>query len=643
MSSGPSTSESGAPNTVILAGSSRQSHSRPGQGSYRADIEGLRGVAVLLVVLFHAGVPGMRGGFTGVDVFFVLSGYLITDLLVKEVERTGTISFVKFYARRTRRLLPAAVLVLGVTLLLGALVFSPVEQLHYIKSALATSVYLSNLQFLRDASHYFAADMTTDPFLHTWSLAVEEQFYLVWPLLMLLGFGAARSRRRLVQVIGAVCVATFVACVWITWVRKPWAFFASPARAWEFGLGGLACLLPVALVRGRAEISRWAGWGGLAMIILAAAILSGDWLFPGAWALLPVLGTVAVLLAGVGAPGTGVSVPLGSPPLQWLGRLSYSWYLWHWPVLVGAAVLWPDLGVGGRLLAATVALGAAWLSYVAVENRIRFHPELVARPGRSLALAGVLSVAGLGIALGAQRYARMAAGRSDQKAFAAAERDRSNLYRTKCLLMRFDSDTPRECIFGDSSSAVTVVLMGDSHAAHWFAALQRVAEDRKWKLVTLIKTGCPTARVLVFDPRVGHQADVCDTWRQRSLRRIMALKPTAVLLANSLGYVRRPGRETRYSHLSFGQWERGNHQTLGALDSAGVRTILFRDSPRPGVRCAHLPLPRGLPGQVAGPMRSDSSRGGGPQRIQGRAACGQGPGTCVPGGLQRSHLRARDL
>ncbi|MGH7499059.1 MAG: acyltransferase family protein [Gemmatimonadales bacterium] len=555
--------------------------SRPGKGGYRPDIEGLRGVAVLLVVLFHAGVRGMGGGFIGVDVFFVLSGYLITDLLVKEVERTGSISFLNFYARRTRRLLPAAVLVLGVTVLAGAIVFSPVEQLHYIQSALATSLYASNLQFLRRASQYFAPDMAADPFTHTWSLAVEEQFYLVWPLLTLLGFGALRSRGRVMRVIGVVCLVAFVGCLWLTWIRKPWAFFASPARAWEFGLGGLASMIPVAMLRARPDGCRRLGWVGLVAIVASAAVISGDWLFPGAWALWPVLGTIAVLVAGVGATGAGVGRPLGTLPMQWLGKLSYSWYLWHWPVLVASAALWPDLSVRGRLVAALVALAAAALSYVLVENRIRFHPALVPHPRRSLALAGALSVAALGIALGARSYARYASSLPSQKVFAAAEWDRSGIYGTGCLT-RFESDKPKVCVFGDLASPITLVVMGDSHAAHWFAALHRIADERRWKLISMIKAGCATPHVPVFDERVGHAEDSCDGWRRASLQRIIDIKPTAVVLANSVGGIIRPGAPGRHHGISFGQWEKGNRETMHTLDSAGVRTILFRDSPRPG-------------------------------------------------------------
>ena len=557
------------------------SSAQRGHGGYRADIEGLRGVAVLLVVLFHAGVWGMRGGFTGVDVFFVLSGYLITNLLVREVERSGTISFVQFYARRTRRLLPAAVLVLGFTILAGALVFSPVEQWRYMKSALATSMYLSNVQFMRQASQYFGADMAGDPFLHTWSLAVEEQFYLVWPALVLLGFGAVRSRRRLAYLIGFVSLAALVVCLWLTWLRKPWAFFGSPTRAWEFGLGGLASMLPVVWLRAREPACQWLGWLGLSVIVGAGMLLSGDWFFPGGWAVLPVLGTVLVLLAGVGAPGLGVGGLLGSGPLQWLGRHSYSWYLWHWPILVGVGVLWPDLGVGGKLVAAAVALGAAALSYAVVENRIRFHPYLVARPLHSLGLAGLLSVTGLSLALGARHYAHHLRSAPTQKPYVAAEWDLSALYKAKCVAS-LDAAVPRVCVFGDSSSPVTVVLMGDSHAAHWFAAMQRIANDEEWKLVSMVKAGCPTARVPIFDQRLGRESATCASWRQSSLRQIEALRPTAVILANSLGPVKRPGRPGGYSRLSYGQWEEGNRETLGTLDSAGVRTILLRDSPRPG-------------------------------------------------------------
>jgi peptidoglycan/LPS O-acetylase OafA/YrhL len=548
--------------------------------TFRPDIEGLRGIAVLMVVLYHVGVPGSGGGFTGVDVFFVLSGYLITDLLVKEFGRTGKIDFFAFYARRARRLLPAAVLVLAVTVLAGAVLLSPLEQRQYARSAMATAIYLSNLFFLRETTDYFAADSAHDPFLHTWSLAVEEQFYLVWPLLIVLGLGVRGSRGRLKLLISAVCVVSFVACIWLTLKYKPVAFFGSPLRAWEFGIGGLATLLPVAAMTARAGRCRALGWAGLLGILLSGALVSGDLGFPGPSALLPAVATVMALVAGVGAPGQGVGVVLGSAPLQHLGRLSYSWYLWHWPVLAFIAASGADVPMAGRLLGAAGALAAAAAAYALVENRIRFHPALVPRPKLTLGLAGALSLAGVTLALGAGGYARWASSGPRQQAITAAVGDNTALQDNKCVV-GFTGRGVRECVFGDTLSAVTVVLFGDSHAEQWFTALEPVAQERRWRLVTMVKAGCAVGSVPVYSAALGRRSDECAAWRREAIRRIIARSPDLIVAANSIGYVIRPGRPDGYSRLTPEEWRDGNRRTLAALDSAGLRTVLLRDSPRP--------------------------------------------------------------
>ncbi len=553
--------------------------SRSGHGAFRPDIEGMRGIAVLLVVLYHVGIPGIRGGFTGVDVFFVLSGFLITDLLVKEAARTGRISFVQFYARRTRRLLPAAILVLTVTLVACLLMLSPLEQFRYASSAVATSVYASNLHFMRQATDYFGPNLASDPFLHTWSLAVEEQFYLVWPMLIALGFGGSRPVGRLVKLIIAVCVVSLAACVWLTVVKKPWAFFGSPLRAWEFGIGGLACLVPVAALRHRPGLCRALGWGGLVTVLIGATTLTGHMLFPGPWALLPAMGTVGMLLAGTGMPGIGVGVPLGSPPLQHLGRLSYSWYLWHWPVLVLALAVAPDLSVPAKALCAAGALAAAAVAFALVENRIRFHPALLPRPRFSLALAAVLSLAGLVFGLGSHEYSAQLLSRQPQRAFAKAVGDGPSLKRRGCFMSEARKGL-RQCVFGDSASSITLVLFGDSHAAQWFPALEQVAKERHWRLVSMVRASCPVATVPVYDPRGGEEQAECAVWRRLALRRIVELQPTLVVMANSVGYIKRPGESDGLSQLSYRQWEEGIRTTFVSLDSAGVRGLFFRDTPR---------------------------------------------------------------
>ena len=229
----------------------------------RADVQGLRGIAVLIVVLYHFGVPGLSGGFIGVDVFFVISGFLITGLLAREVLTTGHLAFVRFFARRARRLLPAALFVTLVTVVVALWIFPPMEQREMVSGARAASLYLSNHWLAGRSVDYLAGDGDSNLLLHMWSLAVEEQFYLVWPLVVVGALRLGRPRRWGL-LIAALSVASLFACVDMTWHTQPLAFFLMPFRAWEFGAGAL---VQVAVLRGldaRDEsYARWSGWLGL--------------------------------------------------------------------------------------------------------------------------------------------------------------------------------------------------------------------------------------------------------------------------------------------------------------------------------------------------------------------------------------------
>ena len=294
--------------------------------SFRPDIEGLRGIAVLLVVAFHAHIQLWRGGFLGVDIFFVLSGYLITALLLQELESSGTLNLVGFYARRARRLLPAAAVVVVFVVVAGIFLLSPIEQIRYSKTALATTLYSSNLWFIHQSSDYFAADTANNPLLHTWSLAVEEQFYFVWPVLVWIGFRMSRSRSGLCKFLAGISGLSLVACIWLTQTNQPWAFFGSPARAWEFGVGGIACMVPVTFFKnkyGRFIVS----WISLLIVLGAAMWFHPGEAFPGSRALIPALATALLLIVGAAEVTAGAGRMLGHPILQSLGRLSYSWYL----------------------------------------------------------------------------------------------------------------------------------------------------------------------------------------------------------------------------------------------------------------------------------------------------------------------------
>jgi peptidoglycan/LPS O-acetylase OafA/YrhL len=571
--------------------------------SYRGDIEGLRGIAVLLVVAYHAGIQRVSGGFAGVDVFFVLSGYLITGILVDQVTRTGRIDYVQFYARRMRRLLPAVTLTLLAVLAASAILLGPMERIEPALSAIATALYSSNLFFLSRAIDYFASSAEQNPLLHTWSLAVEEQFYLVWPFLVFVGWRFGRSRRRLALLMGVFSLASFAGCVLLTYKRQPWAFFGTPARAWEFGLGGIATLLPAMRGDLARTVWRWLGWIGLALVVGTAFVLRTTIPFPGYAALAPVVGTTLALIAGTMSDDRlSVRSVLDTRVLRWIGGRSYAWYLWHWPVLVFGAVLWPKMALPGRVACVVVALALAAATTALVENPLRFLPWLVARPRRSIAMGLACTIGAAAIAFGAQRAAVARGG-----TFWRAERDRNRLAGTGCTLDP-EEVTPRFCTFGDPRSSTTVVLFGDSHAAQWFSAVDSVARLRHFKLLTLTKYSCSVARVAVWNIGEARRFVECEQWRDLAIRELLALHPSQVVIGQ---FARRGAVRVTDSgaldSLSATGWTVALRSTLATLDSAGIGTLLLTDSPETRVavpQCLSRAEHRGRPASVCAVARA---------------------------------------
>ena len=319
---------------------------------YRGDIEGLRAVAVLLVIVTHAGVPWIRGGFIGVDVFFVLSGYLITGLLLQEIKETGEIKFLKFYARRLKRLLPALLFMVILTSFLAALLFAPLEQLSHVAAARTASVWFSNIYFAITNFGYFDKSVDENLFLHTWSLGVEEQFYLVWPVLIMFLLGAwkwqgvKQDLSRLFYGMIATIGLFLVFSVILSYTLPLWGFYSMPSRAWQFALGAIVLLWTTQKGKNISSISSLhisqktslvfsiGGWAGIVLILASAFILGPNKTYPGLWALMPSVGAALVLVAGSSDHSTSITKLLSVSPMQWVGRLSYSWYLWHWPMLI---------------------------------------------------------------------------------------------------------------------------------------------------------------------------------------------------------------------------------------------------------------------------------------------------------------------
>ena len=392
----------------------------PGQ-SFRGDVEGLRAVAVALVVAFHAGIGAVSGGYVGVDVFFVLSGFLITGLLMAELRRTGTVSLRNFWARRARRLLPMSTLVLVVTAVASYRILPPLDHGGVAADVRAAALYFTNWHFAAESTEYMA-DTDKSPVLHFWSLAVEEQFYLVWPLLLLVLVGRSRlardnwpmALRRVALAVGVVGVTSFVLSATTSQSSGPFAYFGLHTRAWELALGAGLALAGTALGRVPRPVAVLAGWAGLALIVGSALTFDDTTVFPGTAAAVPVGGTGLLIVAGARMGTGGTSRLLAHPALRYVGRISYGWYLWHWPCLVLAAALGGAAATGldegeapartsAAVLAAAVVVSfvLAALSHRLLEEPIRHSRWLSAPRGRSLALGAALTAASMFMASGA--------------------------------------------------------------------------------------------------------------------------------------------------------------------------------------------------------------------------------------------------
>lgn len=440
---------------------------------YRADIDGLRAVAVLSVLVFHIDPSWMPGGFAGVDVFFVISGFLITRIIGEQVE-AGRFTLTGFYRNRINRIFPALFAVVAACLLAGLVLLSPQELVLLGKSALATVLGVSNVLYWREYGGYFGAAAHEAPLLHTWSLAVEEQFYVVWPL-MLMVLLHPRLRRHATWTIALLVVILAGVSELGTRQFASASYYLLPMRFFELAMGGLASLR---VARGlpllRPAVAAGMALAGLALVVGSFWLLRGT-AFPGVNAVYPCLGTALVILAGSQGPNP-VSRLLAWRGAVFVGLISYSLYLWHWPVITAFNYFYIDSGLPRALAITTLSIALAWLSWRYVEQPFRHGRE----PFRHVFLRRYLApVAGLALVVGLLVIMRGLPQRfpAALEAMEAAHATQPNLLRARCHVPSFLYDTPPDasCVLGDRRQPVSGLLFGDSFANHFSAMVDELA------------------------------------------------------------------------------------------------------------------------------------------------------------------------
>jgi peptidoglycan/LPS O-acetylase OafA/YrhL len=566
---------------VFAVNVSRHTGQRPER--FRTDIQGMRAIAVLAVALGHAGIPGFSGGFVGVDVFFVISGFLISRLLLDELSATATLDLVGFWIKRARRLLPNALITLLATILLTAFIFPGYNLLLLAREITRTCLELSNFYFAGRAVDYFHFDDAPSPVMQFWSLSVEEQFYLLWPLL-LLGLTYV-SRGKVLKTAGWVLCAIWAislgASILLTPVHQPLAYFGTGTRCWQLATGALLALHWQTLVLISPALRSALAVMGLAAVAFSVFTFTSVTPYPGAWALMPTLGAAAIILGG---ERTGGWVPrlLSVQPMHWLGERSYSWYLWHWPLIVLPKAAYPDSEYI-PVVALLVSLGIASLAYSYVEDPIRRNRLLVGTPIVSAVAAAAAVIVVIGAGWSSQLVVIFESeGIARRRALIeAAYKDRPNIYEAKCHLRGESSEQP-ECLYGNQTAERRVVLFGDSHAAQWFEPLSAAASVAGWRLNTWTKSACPVADILVLSGD-GRPNQACKTWRENVMKSLTGSdRPDLVIIASRSNQARLADPRTG-SILSDAEaetaWREGYRKILRQLVQAEVTTVFIRDTP----------------------------------------------------------------
>ena len=527
-------------------------------------IQGLRALAALLVTIFHARL--VPGGFIGVDIFYVISGYLITGLILREIEQTGSLDLNAFYQRRIKRLLPTSVFVLFITAIVGMFVLPAITRDALGRDLFAAAAYISNYLFAWWQNDYQNLNATPSPFIHYWSLAVEEQFYVVWPILLLLL--ARYGRRAIFWGISITTVLSLLLSVYQTQTSPIWAFYSLPTRAWELGVGALLLFVPEKVWR-----NRFIPWLGVIGIAIATFNFYENTAFPVVNAVLPVFAT-ALLIGSISIWPRAFNDLSNNRISQWLGAISYPLYLWHWPALVlPSSALGRPLRIRERLFCILLTVVLAHLTSKFIEQPLR-HKKIEGKKVYLFFVATTITSLVGGLIISATSSSMISVKGTNYKFNLIDVMEKPAVYGDDCHV-NYGETKSGYCTYGDKKSNRTLVLYGDSHAAQWFPALEQIARERGYKLISLTKSACPA----VDAPREDQGAFKnvhCEKWRQNSITRIKSIHPDAVI-TSSFQYFTPPSGFPSKSRW----WDDGQRRLLSELRGSSNHLIYISDTPRP--------------------------------------------------------------
>ena len=517
----------------------------------RRDIQALRGISVLLVIFYHYNISGFNGGFLGVDVFFVISGFVITHKL-----QTGTGSvraqILSFYQNRARRILPVSLIsLLGISFA-ASLLLSPLDLHQYMVEGIGVLLTIPNLIFLNENTNYLSQSLNPSPFLHYWSLGVEEQFYLVWPLMFLLFL---RNKKRAIYILtGLFLVLAFFTTYSLSEV---YSFYLPTSRAWELLLGASLAVSRKTIQSSKKNMVALVGW---TMLFLSIYFISSDQPTPGISTIFPVLAAGLIILADAKLSTNKF--------LEWLGDLSFPLYLVHWPLIVILNFRSPEPSIISRLALIALAVGVSHILHVYIE--LRFHRI---RTFRKSWIPTYFAIGGLAISIFVFSSFSFNHGPHTIK----FDLSSPAIYSNGCHLPFKESEPKPSCVFGDKASTSKIVLIGDSHGAQWFPALEAYATNTKKKLVTFTKSGCPATDLALL--RGGITDRECSKWQSILPQRLAAEKPQYVIISDATQITAKVAAPyTSYVDA----WSAGFSSFLSKLQSEGLKVIVIGDTPYPG-------------------------------------------------------------